>query len=694
MKRSRFLATVAVAALVGLWGFTGGGTGFVAAADSQKVDDFELADQNLLAHSLYAMGADSKAVVLITQANGDALVRANAAAYNALKTDYAGKGVEVFMLNANPADTREAILKEAADHRYAMPILQDTNQLVGEQLAIERTGEVIVIDAKSWTIAYRGPVDDRVTRGATKSAATRTYAKDALNAILAGGTVKTARVAAPGSPITLLSARADASKISYSRDIAPIIQDKCVTCHQPGGIGPMTLVNYEQIRGHSPMIREVLRTKRMPPFHADPRVGHFANDKSLTADQIKTLVHWIEAGSPRGQGADPLASQVFAAKEWPLGTPDVVLDIPAYTLPATGVVAYQNPWAAMPADLGDRWVRATTIKIDQRQGVHHVLTGFMPRVPTTGTQTRGGGANGTTVGSYAVGGESQVWPRDSGTLLTKGGAIGFQMHYTPFGKEVVDNTKIGLYLYPEGQAPTHVQRSMVIADSAIAVTPNTNNWQNVAYMTFPADATLFSVFPHAHYRGRSASVEVQYPDGRKETVLAMPRWNFNWQGWYEFKEPLNLPAGTKLIARMIYDNSVRNPANPDPSRTVPWGSQSYDEMFYFAFDYQWKDETSARLTPQLETAFRATRTFGVLDKNINGKVEVSELNGRQYAAVKPMFTMFDRNGDGGLDTAEMAALTGSASSRGVNIAPPEGEEEAAAAPRTRPTARITPAPRG
>ena len=690
MTASRLLATAAVAALVGAWGFAGAGTGHRAvAADSQKVDDFELPDQNLLAHHLYPMGADAKAIVLISQANGDKLVRANAQAYNALKTAYAGKGVEVFMLNATAGDTRESIAKEAADYHYDMPVLQDLNQLVAEQLELQRTGEVIVVDAKTWTIAYRGPVDDRVSRGATKSAATKTYAKDALDAVLAGSPVKVAHVAAPGSPIALLAAKSDFAKISYVKDVAPIIQEKCVSCHQAGGIGPMTLVNYEQVRGHALMIREVLRTKRMPPFHADPRIGHFANDVSLSADQIKTLVHWVEAGSPRGTGADPLGAQTFAAKEWPLGTPDVVLNIPAFTIPANGTVDYKTPWAAMPADFEDRWLRASTFKIDQRQGVHHILTSYRPTLPSGGDVTRGGFSGGNTVGTYAVGGDSSMLPPDSGTLLTKGGALGFQMHYTSFGKEVVDNTKVGLYFFPKGVTPTHIQHSSVITDPNIALTPNTNNWQDVAYITFPADAKLFSIFPHAHYRGRSASAELQYPDGRRETILAVPHWDFNWQAWYTFQQPIDIPAGTKLVAHMSYDNSKRNAANPDSSRTVPWGSQSWDEMFYVAFDYQWKDETSSHRTPQHDLALNTSRNIGVLDKNLNGKVEVAELNGRQFAPMKPLFSMLDRNGDGGLDTTELAAAT---RGRAINLDP--DDEVQAAMPPARPTASATPSPRG
>ena len=648
MKIARLLAGTAVAGLVGVWAFGGTGQFGTATAAGPKVDNFELTDQTLHAWNIYQM-ADAKAVVFITQANGDAVVRANAAAYNALKEAYKGKGVEFFMINAS-ADTREAVVQEAASQRYDFPILQDTHQLVAEQMDLEKTGEVIVVDPRTWTIAYRGPIDDRVTRTSTKAAATKTYAKDALEALITGRAPATARVAAPGSAFATLPAT-PASRISYARDIAPIIQAKCVTCHQNGSIGPMTLVNYNEVKGHSLMIREVLRTKRMPPFHADPRIGTFKNDKSLTAEQTRTLIHWIEAGAPRGEGADPLAAQTFAAKEWPLGTPDVVLDIPAYTIPATGIVDYKTPYVAMPQNLGDRWLRASTIKVDQRQGVHHVLTNYMNTVPTgpNGLTNR----SGPSVGGYAVGSESTVMPADSGTLVPNGGAVGFQMHYTPFGREAVDNTKVGLYFYERGKEPTYIMHNSVIMDTALNIPAGDGAWKDTAYMTFPRDATLFSAFPHAHYRAVANSLEIMYPDGRRQMLLALPHYDFNWQGSYVFEKPIDIPAGSKLIAHYTYDNSKRNPANPDPTKTIRWGEQSFQEMFYMAYSYQWKGETkSNRVT--YDTELNASRAFGMADKDVSGKLELAELNGAQ-ARFRPMFSMLDRNADGGLDPAELAA---------------------------------------
>ena len=344
------------------------------------VDDFRLTDQNLHSHQLSQL-ADASAVVLITQQNSCPVSRNTASAVKALQDEYQPKGVEIFMLNSTPSDKREDIVVEAAAYGYNLPILMDSNQLVGEQLGVTRTAEVIVIDPKTWKIVYRGPIDDRVTYERQKATADHTWAKDALDAQLAGKPVAVAQVQSVGCLIDFPErAKLAASKVNYVKNIAPMFEDKCVSCHQKGGIGPMSLTSYVEIKPFSPMIREMIRTQRMPPWRADPTIGHFLGDRSLSSAQIKTLVHWVEAGSPRGTGADPLAAKNFTAPEWPLGKPDLVLDIPAYTIPASGVVDYQRPFVVSPLKEG-KWLRATTIKVENRQVVHHVLTGYLAEVP-------------------------------------------------------------------------------------------------------------------------------------------------------------------------------------------------------------------------------------------------------------------------------------------------------------------------
>jgi peroxiredoxin len=665
MKTTRIwaLGTAGAAALavmaLGYVGLNGASfNGAEAAANAAmisptKVDNFQLTDQNLDSHELYRL-ADAKAVVLITQMDGCPIMRNIASAVKDLQKTYAGKGVEFMMLNSTKQDTREEIAAEAKEWGFDMPILMDKNQLVGEQLGVTRTAEIIVIDPKSWKVVYHGPIDDRVTYERQKAKADNHYAADALDAQLAGKTVKVAQRLTEGCLINfdLRDKAANFSKISYVKEIAPIIEQKCVACHQTGGIGPMELTSYEKVKGFAPMIREAIRTKRMPPFHAEPGIGSFHDDKSLSPDQTTTLVHWIEAGAQRGTGADPLAAVVHTAPEWPLGKPDLVLDVPAYTIPASGVVDYQRPYAVNPLTEG-RWIRASTIKPGQRQGVHHILTGYMAEVPKDGKVSES--MWGTSVGGYAVGAESTIMAPDSGTFLPAGGAIGFQNHYTPFGKEAVDKSQIGLYFYDK--QPKYMMHSAVVLDASIVLPANTERHTEIAYLTFPKDALLFSAFPHAHYRAHNSELKIRYPDGTEKLLLALPKYDFNWQRAYQFAEPIKVPAGSKLIATYIYDNSKRNPANPDPNLQVTWGEQSFQEMLYTALQYRWVDETSASRHPEYDAALMATRTMGMLDDNIDGKIELSELKGSVGAQLKANFALIDANKDGGIDATELATAT-------------------------------------
>jgi len=661
MKNTRLAAAAAAfIAVVSLSyaGSSGANPNAVAKAPADvalpaTVDDFRLTDQNLHSHELRQLG-DASAVVLITQQNSCPVSRNSAAAVKALQDEYASKGVEIFMLNSTPSDKREEIVAEAQTYGYNLPILMDTNQLVGEQLGVTRTAEVIVIDPKTWKIVYRGPIDDRVTYERQKASAEHTWAKDALDAQLAGKPVAVARVEAVGCIVDFPErAKLATSKVTYVKNIAPMFEDKCVSCHQPGGIGPMPFTKFEEIAPFAPMIREMIRTQRMPPWRADPSVGHFLGDRSLSSAQIKTLVHWVEAGAPRGTGADPLAAKTFTAPEWPLGKPDLVLDIPAYNIPANGIVDYQRPWVLNPLKEG-KWLRASTVKVVNRQTVHHILSGYLAEPPAPGAP-----ANeskwGSSVGGYAVGAESQIQPKDTGVYLPPGGAVGFQVHYTPFGQAVTEHSQIALYFYKD--TPKLVMHNSVIANPNIVIPANTESTQLQAYITFPKDALLYGAFPHAHYRGSSSQLWLQTPEGKRTLLLSLPHYDFNWQREYSFVEPVKVAAGSKLIAIYTYDNSVRNPANPDHNRVVPWGDQSFDEMLYTALFYRWVGETSDKMDQYVayDKALNDNRLFGMLDTKVNGKLDPSELVGpigKEFAA---SFAKIDTDHDGFIEPQELAA---------------------------------------
>ncbi|HVI31936.1 redoxin family protein [Phenylobacterium sp.] len=626
----------------------------VAAALPAQVDNFMLSDADFMGHELYRM-ADAKAIVIVSHMNGCPIVRSMTPALKQLRDAYKDKGVEFLMLNSALQDNHAAVKAETAEFGLDIPVLMDSNQLVGEQLGVTRTAEVFVIDPKTWKVIYRGPLDDRIDYGGAQKAKVTPFAANALDGLLAGKpTVQHASLSTKGCLIDFpeRAKKAQHAQISYARDVAPILEAKCVGCHQPGSIGPFAMTSYEMVKGFSPMIREVIRTDRMPPWNADPHVSKFADDKSLTKAEIKTLVHWIEAGAQRGDGPDPLAMTRHQAAEWPLGKPDLILDIPAYKIPASGVVEYQRPFVANPLTEG-KWIKASTYKIGARQAVHHYLSGYLKDVPAPGAQ-----ANesrwGAGVGGYAVGAESTFWPKNVGTYLPPGGAVGFQAHYTPYGKEVTEKSQIGLYFYKDNEKPDLMMRSTVVVDNSIVIPPGAARHKETAYVEFPKEALLYSAFPHAHYRGYASDLWIEYPNGEKKLLLAMPRYDFNWQREYTFAEPLKVPAGSKVIAHYWYDNSKRNPANPDPSKEIVWGDQSWEEMFYTALRFRWTDETAVKQV-NYDELMNQTRMVGMMDDNIDGKLQKAELRGRAGEMLGKYWAMLDKNADASLDKTEMAA---------------------------------------
>jgi peroxiredoxin len=617
-----------------------------------RVDDFQLLDHMGVAHRLFYY-SDAPAIVVMTQGNGCPIVRNAVPAYRQVRDNYQEQGVKFFLLNSNLQDNKTTIAKEVADFGFDIPVLVDENQLVGESLNVTRTAEVFIIDPKSRKIVYHGPVDDRLTYQNQKAKAEFSYLSDALDAVIAGETVKISQVDAPGCIVNFPERdnKERHTNISYHDTIAPILEERCVECHQVGGIGPWAMTSYDMIKGFSPMIREVIRTDRMPPWHSDPNIGSFLHDRSLTSNEIKTLVHWIEAGSPRGEGYDPLADPRESLPDWPLGVPDLILTVPSFDVPATGVVDYQRPYVVNPLEEG-KWLRASTVKVGSRESVHHVLTGYLKEIPKSGQSNEV--RWGASVGGYAVGAESMIAREGLGTYIPAGGAIGLQMHYTPFGREVTDTTQIGLYFYDK--RPPRMLRNSVIMDFSIEIPPEKANHAETAYLEFPKDAELFYAFPHAHYRGQSSTLAIRYPDGREEMILSLPKYDFNWQRAYEFKDPIKVPAGAKLIARYTYDNSTQNAANPDPSKKIVWGDQSFEEMLYTAISYRWSDETSADQKGEYQELLNAGRLFGMLDDNIDESIQKDEIRGRAGRRLAGNFDRLDRNGDGALSWQEYSAI--------------------------------------
>ncbi len=590
---------------------------------NEYVDNFSLLDHKGRAHELYYY-QDAPAIVVMIQGNGCPIVRNAWSDFKAVKDSFADKGIPFYMLNANKQDTRDTVNAEAEEFAYDIPVLIDETQLVAESLGVKRTAEVLVISPEDWSVVYRGPVNDRLDYGQQKAEAGEHYLADALTAVLAGEQPQERLRRSKGCIVNLpeTAKRADHAAISYSETIAPMLEKNCASCHEEGGIAPWAMTDYSMIEGFAPMIREVVRTKRMPPWSADPHIGTFTNARGLTIEEKKTLVHWIEAGAPRGDGPDPLETRVANATKWPLGEPDLIIEAPAFDVPASGIVDYQFPTVLNPMDR-DVWVRAVTVVPGDKTVVHHALVGSSEQVTKPGEGDYQDVFDNYLIG-FVPGAESYIYPEGTGVQVRAGGEFRFQMHYTTSGRATTDKTLLGLYFHDT--PPNYPLRQQVALNVALGIPPNSVDHKEQAYFEFDNPATIYMLFPHSHYRGKSSVFDLVYPDGREETILSVPDYDFNWQHTYSLAEPIDVPKGARLIHRTLYDNTARNLANPNPDRTVPWGLQSHDEMLYGSFMFRWTEET-AENTVHDPLQFNIRQFYGFADKDMDGKLVRAEVWG-------------------------------------------------------------------
>jgi hypothetical protein len=612
-----------------------------AAVLAAKVDNFVLIDHLGVAHELY-YGSNNKAVVLIGQANACAAVRASVADYNRLADRYSAQGVQVLMINSTGRDSRAEIAAEATQWDIELPILDDSSQIIGHSLQLLQAGEIIVIDPGNWQVVYRGGLTS-----AADSPVAGDAVATALDSLIAGQPVNIPGAAVSGCDLEYPAP----ATISYSETVAPILIENCVACHTEGGIGPWAMSEYRMVQGFAPMMREVIRTRRMPPWHVDPALGEWQHDAGLSDADRSTLVSWIEAGAPRGTGEDPLVSVPAINNSWTLGEPDLMLEVPAFEVPATGVVDYQYPVLVNPLDHGV-WVVAATIIPGDTQAVHHVLMGSADTAPAADDKES---VFQNYIMGYAPGNESAHMPEGTGVYVPPGGVYLLQMHYTPYGKPATDHTRVGLYFAKADEVPANFLRQHVVLNPKLSIPPHAAAHEERAYFEFYHDATIYSLVPHSHYRGHSSTFELAYPNGSTELILSVPNYDFNWQRTYSFAEPRQVPAGTRIIHRTVYDNSAQNPANPDPDRKVPWGLQSTDEMLYGSVSFSWTDERSDAPIHDLMTA-DAAQWLGFADSNMDGKMSRDEMWPSLRERIGWRWWFLDTNFSGGLELPEMEKL--------------------------------------
>ena len=542
-----------------------------------RASNFRLLDHTGRSHELDYHHSDSNvhAVVLVFNALGCDKVHEMIPALHALRDQF-GPQVLFWLIDSNSADDRSRIAAEAVAQGIDLPILHDSSQLVVREYGATAAPEVFAMNKSDsgWVIFYRGAIDDRV--GSATNSTTQYYLADALGASLANQPVTISRAKADGCALDLNPPQT----LSYSADIAPLLQQNCVRCHSPGNIAPWAMTNYDIVQAYAPLIKEAVLTGEMPPWHADPFYQTFANDVSLKPEQAAALVQWINEGAPRGGGPDPLATTQPAATNYPfawpleLGPPDLVLSIPPQNIEATGVLDYRylKVTTTFPTNA---WLRAAVILPGNTRVVHHCLVYY-------GSDSLFAGLAGFFAG-YVPGYDPVAFPEGTGKLLPKSTELTFQMHYVTTGQPETDQTRIGLYVLPA--PPSYELQTRSAPNIGFTIPPRASDLEATASYTFNKKALLYEMSPHMHLRGSRFRYEALYPDGTREVLLSVPHYEFHWQTLYRLAQPKLLPAGTRLLCTGAWDNSPQNTENPNPDAVVRFGEQTFDEMFIGYFNF-------------------------------------------------------------------------------------------------------------
>ena len=560
---------------------------------TERVGNFALLDHKGIYHQLRKYG-DSKAVVIISTATNCLENIEKLPKYRLLRTTWENQGVSFLAINSSVDDDLADIRLMDSLHNVNLPILLDNSQLVAESLGLSKAGEIIVLEPNRSLVLYRGGLDidarrARPDRGITAQPGTTDLAKTLAAAVSDeldsfDETVVTESI---GCELDFPARDQHVSNVpDYATDVAPILEEKCVSCHLEGGIAPFAMDSHMMVQGWSPMMKEVIMTKRMPPAQVDPSVNHFTNARYMNPDQLQTLIHWIDAGAPRGKSeVDPLARVRSPETVWELGEPDYIVEVPAFTVPATGVLDYENVTINLPFE-EDVWVRSIQHVPGDRRVLHHLLSYIVPADYDERIVEGENDSYREFLEGYAPGkDESVTYPENSGMFIPKDSAVQMSLHYTTFGKEAVDKTLLGLYFADEKPDHQYSTYSLSHGGRNIVIPPRANEHKMSASYVFEDEVMLHGLRPHMHYRGKYMRMGVIYPDGTKDEIINVPDYNFAWQPTYRLADPMLLPAGSRVMIEGAFDNSQYNLGNPDPDAEVRGGAQSWDEMFIGYFSY-------------------------------------------------------------------------------------------------------------
>ena len=553
----------------------------------ERVPDVTTTDVDGKRSTLAGLAGKTGAVIVIRDAECPVTQRYSPRLAE-LEREFGPMGYTFTYVDVTPHNRANA-KADAAKYQLTGRTILDQNKAIVSALRASSAAESFVLDARG-TLRYRGAIDDQYGIDFHKDAPTINYMKEAMGRISTGRDVVLRQTDAPGCLLpTDLSATGKSRPVTYHNRISRLVQENCQSCHRAEGNAPMPLDTYKQVAERRATIEFMTKSGRMPPWFAHKKVGEWANDRSLSERDLKDLIAWAHNGAPEGNPKDAPLAKKFV-KGWNIGTPDAIVEASdMFKVPAQGVVEYKYSYTKTNFD-EDKWVTAMEIRPEAVKAVHHVIVFIEEpgREPDARKRKPGDPApQGGIAGFFAAtapGTPAMLFPEGTAKKLPKGAWLKFQIHYTPNGTEYTDRTKIGFIFADKPVAQEVVTRSAF--NNRFEIKPYEKDQVVVAEAVLRTGGTLLNLFPHMHTRGAAFKYDLIDPTGKDTTtILDVPHYNFNWQTYYAFRKPMNVLPGSKLRATAWYDNSKDNPFNPDPSKPVRFGEQTFEEMMIGYFDY-------------------------------------------------------------------------------------------------------------
>lgn len=535
------------------------------------IDDLQFKDIRGLNRSLAELGK-KRAYVFVFTTTHCPLVNRTLPKLIELDAKFAPQDVQFVAVNVGVEDTLRLMAAQAIEFEAAFPFVKDADLTCARRLGVQRTPEVAVLNADK-KLVYRGRVDDQLRLGGARPEPTRLDLEIALEELLAGKEILVTSTQVDGCLITSPpSVNTTAPAPTFYKDIAPILHERCVKCHRPNAGAPFSLLTLEDASAQAEMIAEVVTDERMPPWYANPQHGKFANDPSLTREQRETIVKWVRTGRTPGNPEEAPPVPKLPTTKWRIGEPDLVISmLEQHDIPATGYLPYK--YVLLPhIFLRETWLEAIEILPDNPQVVHHANLAYV---------TPQGAGVETFFTGHVPGGQ----PMDLGKAknavayrVPPFAGLGLQIHYTTTGKPEKCRISIGLR-FPRRVIEKKLHH-FLLDPRRFKIPPGHGAFALKASQLIEHDITLLGLFTHMHLRGKDMTFYAESPGQPRRTLLQIPNYNFEWQLGYEIEAgDVRLPKGTIIEAIAHFDNSAFNPYNPDATRTVPNGQQSYDEMF-------------------------------------------------------------------------------------------------------------------